>query len=138
MGTPAPPELVTLTAWLAGTAPPLELKVRKVGLAAIEGCTVTVNVTGTVNWPLVLAQELVGEHVKVTEPSYVPAPSVASTLLLIDTVSVPGVAPLAGEIWSKFAGVEVADTLYEMGAPTPPELVTLTVWLAGAPTPLKL
>lgn len=78
-----------------------------------------------------LPQELVGEQVKTTAPLYVPVAKVLATLVTIDTVSLPGVAPLAGNTCSQLPPVVVeAATLYVMA---PPELVIPSAWLGAEP-----
>jgi hypothetical protein len=62
-----------------------------------DRAAVTVNVTGTLTCPLEFPQVPV-EHVKTTDPLYVP---VASPLTFIETVSVPGVVPVPGETCSQ-------------------------------------
>jgi hypothetical protein len=92
----------------------------------------TVKVTGTLSWPLVLPQEVVGEQVKTTAPWYVPVAKVLATPVTIDTVSLPGVAPPEGNACSQLPPevVETA-TLYEMAVL--PELVIPSVVLGDEP-----
>jgi hypothetical protein len=93
---------------------------------------ITVKVTGTLSWPLVLPQEVVGEQVKTTAPWYVPVAKVLATPVTIDTVSLPGVAPPEGNACSQLPPevVETA-TLYEMAVL--PELVIPSVVLGDEP-----
>ena len=87
----APALLVTATAWDPGAVPPaVKLNVNEEGNGV--SAAVTVRVTGTLNG---LFEELL-VAVKITLPVYTPVGRVESTLLLMETVSEPGVEPFAG------------------------------------------
>lgn len=89
-----------------------------VGFAIIEGGTTTVRVTGTLSVPPVLLQAVVGTQVSTTSPLYEPAARVLATLVTIETDSLPGVAPLAGDTCSQLPPLlVVTDALYEIAVP---------------------
>ena len=92
---------------------------------------VTVSVTGTLSWPLALPQEVVGVHVKSSDPLYVPVANVLATPVTIETVTLPGVVPDVGDTESQLPPVEEALTLYEMAVLL--ELLTVSAVLGVEP-----
>jgi hypothetical protein len=78
---------------------------------------VTVKVTGTLSCPLALPHVPVVQ-VKTTLPWYTPVARPLATPVLIDTVSLPGVAPLPEDICSQLPPLtSEAVAVYEMAAP---------------------
>jgi hypothetical protein len=123
-GIAEPPPAVTETVCAAGAEPPSGAVKLKTLAFSVNGA-VTVSVTDTVCGLFDARVELT-----VTVPPYVPA---ARPVRFTDTLSDPGVVPLAGLTTSHPAGDDDADAV--KGIAEPPPAVTATVCAAGAEPP---